>query len=65
MSVMNGIEATKEIRKGKQKDIKILGLSANALMQEVSYYKSMGMDEFMSKPFSLNKLLKAFRKLES
>lgn len=65
MPVMDGIEATKEIRKGKHKDIKILGLSANALMQEVSYYKSIGMDEFMSKPISLNKLLKAFRKLES
>lgn len=64
MLVMDGIEATKIIKSGPKKDVKIIGLSSNALMQKVSYYKEIGMQEFISKPISMSKLLKAFRRVQ-
>lgn len=64
MPVMDGIEATRIIKNGKHKDIKIVGLSANALMQEVNFYREIGMQEFISKPISLSKLLDVFRKIQ-
>lgn len=60
MPVMDGYEATKQIRlkpdiKGR---IPILGMTAHAMKDERQKCLDLGMDEYLSKPFSPNDLLK-------
>ena len=49
MPVMNGIEATKVIRKSY--NIPIIALTANASKQEADRCIEVGMNEYLSKPF--------------
>ena len=55
MPVMNGIEATKRIRKGgdliKNPDIPIIALTANAMTQDRQRCLSSGMNDYIAKPF--------------
>jgi CheY-like chemotaxis protein len=52
MPIMDGLEATKEIRKLENgKDVKIIGLSAHVFKDEMQNIISVGMDSFIKKPY--------------
>ena len=56
MPVMNGIDATKEIRNRLDYHIPIIALTANSLEGDKEKFLSAGMDEYISKPLELKKL---------
>lgn len=60
MPVMDGLEATRAIRKlnDKVKDIPIIALTANAIKEEIQKCYDAGMYDFVTKPFDTNVLLK-------
>lgn len=69
MPLLNGLEATKKIRKGTiQKDIFIVGLSANVFDEDLKKAQNFGMDDYLTKPIRLNtlanKLEQVFRKVK-
>src|SRR5919112_5565181 len=54
MPVMDGVEATKQIRKmndGNKAGIPIVALTANAMKSECDTYLEIGMNDCMAKPF--------------
>jgi len=61
MPIMNGTEATQEIllfeKVAKIKHIPIIALTANALAGDRQKYIDEGMDNYLSKPLSITKLL--------
>jgi signal transduction histidine kinase/BarA-like signal transduction histidine kinase/ribosomal protein S15P/S13E len=57
----NGYEATKEIKE-KSKDAIIIGLSANAMQEDVNKAMQSGMDDYLTKPIELDKLYKTIHK---
>ncbi len=64
MPVMDGFEATIEIRKLESgKKLPIIAVTANVLNADREKCLSYGMNEFISKPFSIEKLKKAFKDL--
>ncbi len=59
MPALNGIEATKEIRKLEEADsasIPIVALTAHAMVGDKEKYLSSGMDGYVSKPFKKKQL---------
>lgn len=61
MPVMNGYEAAKAIRGLNQKDaadIPIIAMTANAFAEDIVQSKNAGMNEHISKPIDINKLIK-------
>lgn len=57
MPVMDGLEATKEIRKLEQgKDVKIIGISAHVFKDEIQNIMSVGMDSFIKKPYQFHEI---------
>ncbi len=58
MPILDGIEATKKIRKieGNENHIPIIALTANALKGDRERLLALGMDEYLSKPVGLNDL---------
>lgn len=50
MPVMDGYEATRLIRK-HNKDVKIIALTASAMIDTIERAKESGMDDYISKPF--------------
>ena len=69
MPVLNGLEATKEIRKLPQgKQLILIGLSANAFEDDQNNALEVGMDDYLTKPLRLavlaGKLEHYFRKLK-
>ena len=63
MPEMDGLEATRRIRvlereRDEFRPIRIVALTANALPADIEKCKDAGMDEFISKPFSINDLKK-------
>lgn len=58
MPIMDGIIATQEICQQfpLEKRPIIIALTANALQEEVKYYLSIGMNDYLSKPLRLEKL---------
>lgn len=58
MPILDGIEATKQIRKieGSKNHIPIIALTANALKGDRERLLLVGMDEYLSKPVGLNDL---------
>ncbi len=60
MPVMGGIDATKEILKYEEKarkhHVPIVALTANALTGDKEKYMEVGMNDYLSKPLSLDKL---------
>lgn len=65
MPVMNGLEATRAIRSGKNplgKTIPILAMTANAFTEDMEKSKEAGMDEHLSKPVDIAVLERAVRK---
>ncbi len=64
MPVLNGSEATKKIRltESNNEHIPIIALTANVLPEDVATYYDVGMDDYMSKPFTADKLSELFIK---
>ena len=65
MPVMDGLEATRAIRSGKNplgKTISILAMTANAFTEDMEKSKEAGMDEHLSEPVDLAVLERAVRK---
>ncbi|WP_225035842.1 response regulator [Winogradskyella sp. SM1960] len=56
MPVINGYEATKKIR-NTNKDILIIGLSANVTKEAISQSLNVGMNDYLTKPLSKQKLI--------
>ena len=64
MPVMNGLEATRAIRQGKNplgKAIPIIAMTANAFSADVQACLDAGMDAHVAKPFEIGALEKALR----
>ncbi len=62
MPVLNGIEATKQIREiEKQRKVtnpvKIIAMTANTMKEDVEYCLEIGMDAFLAKPFRVSDLI--------
>ena len=66
MPVMNGIEATRIIRRKESArggHIPILGLTAHAYQDDVDHCITAGMDSYLTKPVDLNDLIAAVKEL--
>ena len=66
MPVMDGIEATKYIRRMDREDvdgIPIIAMSANSFKEDIVRSIDAGIDEHISKPLSMDKLLKTLIKM--
>lgn len=66
MPVLNGLEATMEIRNSteeKKKNIPIIALTANALKGEEVKYAKAGIDDFLIKPFKENDLFNIINRI--
>ncbi|MEA3315468.1 MAG: response regulator, partial [Campylobacterota bacterium] len=61
MPIMDGYEATKQIR-DKDKNIPIIALTANAMKEDVQKTKSIGMNDHLNKPIDVEKLYEALLK---
>jgi len=69
MPVMDGLEATVRIREAEEmsktaRRTPIIALTANTMDNDRNKCLSYGMDEFMAKPFDIEKLKSIFKKLE-
>lgn len=69
MPIMDGLEATVKIREvegmsNTGKRTPIIALTANTMDNDRSKCLSYGMDEFMAKPFDMEKLKSIFEQLE-
>lgn len=65
MPVMDGLQATKEIRalnRMDAKDVPIIAVTANTFPEDVKRSYEAGMDDHIGKPISKEKLLQAIRK---
>ncbi len=71
MPVMDGYQATQAIRKMEKQNarpglpparIPIIALTANAIKGDLEHCLSVGMDDFVSKPFEVETLLNAIKK---
>ena len=61
MPVMNGYEATREIRNLDHPDAKsviILAMTANAFAEDIQKSKNAGINEHLAKPLEMDKVLK-------
>jgi|HubBroStandDraft_1064217.scaffolds.fasta_scaffold05151_3 signal transduction histidine kinase/CheY-like chemotaxis protein len=65
MPVMDGIEATREIRKlpGKPSRIPIVALTANVMPDEIEACRAAGMQAHLAKPIDPNKLMALIERL--
>jgi PAS domain S-box-containing protein len=62
MPVMDGMEATEEIRKTISKSVPIIALTAYAIKGDDAKFIKAGMNDYLSKPFEENQLLKVVAK---
>lgn len=61
MPVLDGIQATKKVReeqRGKPERSSILAVTANAMAGDRENYIASGFDDFLSKPYSMDQLVK-------
>jgi PAS domain S-box-containing protein len=64
MPIMDGIEATKQIRKlDRGREIPIIAVTANAIKGNREKYLSYGMDGYVSKPLNATDLLRNIQRL--
>jgi PAS domain S-box-containing protein len=61
MPILDGYEATKEIRFQKS-DIPIIALTANAMIEDAKRTKAVGVNEHLNKPIEVEKLYKVLLK---
>lgn len=59
---MDGVEATRRIRLGPTGGTPIIGFSANALEDEIQRARAAGMDDYLSKPMDVHKLIASLRR---
>jgi two-component system, NarL family, sensor histidine kinase BarA len=69
MPVMDGYEATQKIRqieleRGKGERIPIIAMTANNMYEEIQECLKIGMDGFLSKPFSTHDVSNVLKTLE-
>ena len=67
MPHMNGYEATKAIRGGRNplgKTIPIIALTANAYREDADVCLAAGMNDHLAKPLSVDKVVAALRKYQ-
>ena len=62
MPIVDGLEATKYIRNELKMIIPIIGLSANAMREEVEICKQAGMNDYLVKPYSERVLVEIMKK---
>lgn len=62
MPILDGLEATKFIREDLKNSIPIIGLSANAMREEVEVCKQAGMNDYLVKPYSERALVEVMKK---
>jgi signal transduction histidine kinase len=62
MPILDGHEATKQIRKEGYTEVPILGLSANAMKEDFKAAESSGMNEYLTKPIKRETLRIAIEK---
>ena len=66
MPVMDGIEATRQIRKPQSRvlnrDIPVIAMTANAMQSDQDSCTAAGMNDFVSKPVSMGHLRDALKK---
>tara|TARA_B110000211_G_C13682728_1_gene379528 strand:+ start:308 stop:589 length:282 start_codon:yes stop_codon:yes gene_type:complete len=62
MPVMNGVEATINIKSSAKKTPPIIALSANAMEGDTEKYIALGMDDYLSKPLTTVALSKMLSK---
>jgi len=68
MPIMNGIDATRQIRKieeaiNKRKPIPIIAMTANVMKQDREEYLAAGMNDYISKPFKVSEINKVLKKI--
>lgn len=66
MPIMNGYEASREIRRMEDSDksgIPIICISANAFKEDREAARAAGMDDYLEKPVDVNKLIEKMLKL--
>jgi len=62
MPIVDGLEATKYIREELKLTIPIIGLSANAMRDEVEICKQAGMNDYLVKPYSERALVEVMKR---
>jgi PAS domain S-box-containing protein len=62
MPIVDGLEATKYIREELNLSTPIIGLSANAMREEVEICKQAGMNDYLVKPYSERVLVEVMKK---
>lgn len=62
MPVMDGLEASRTIRKELGKDVNIVGLSAHAFQEDVDKAKAAGMDAYLTKPVQIQDLAQVIKR---
>ncbi|KQS27108.1 hybrid sensor histidine kinase/response regulator [Dyadobacter sp. Leaf189] len=62
MPEMDGLEATKIIRKENPSKPYIIALTANALIEDRNKYLSIGMNDYMAKPMKLEEIKEVLKK---
>lgn len=62
MPEMDGLQATRWIRNNTSSDVPIVGLSANALTEEVNDCLNAGMSDYLIKPYTETELLQVILK---
>lgn len=65
MPTMDGFEATIQIRKQYGHTIPIIALTANATEDDRNHCIEAGMDDFLSKPYTLNQLNQTLTKWQT
>jgi CheY-like chemotaxis protein len=65
MPIVDGLEATKYIREELKFTTPIIGLSANAMREEVEICKQAGMNDYLVKPYSERTLVEVMKKWSS
>ena len=65
MPIVDGLEATKYIREELKLTTPIIGLSANAMREEVEICKQAGMNDYLVKPYSERTLVEVMKKWSS
>ena len=64
MPKINGVEATERVRNGKKpqgRSIPIIAMSAKAFNSDVPEFLDAGMDEHVSKPVDIGKIINSFK----